>query len=195
LLPFDVAAGDVLNFHYTFDNLAACTTCASDEARYDNLLSSLVVSVNGVFVDIPLTASSLYLTDDHAVLDGYLDAFVLSFGGNDNGVGYAGTLALQNLFATTPATPFGTVDLSMLTAPPDPLAFPPSALPTVDSNFFTFSAAMDGGFNFVSGQLDSAAVLSPSSPSSVPEPSTLALMLVGLAAALIRRTRRAVRCR
>jgi len=73
----------------------------------------------------------------------------------------------------------------MFSAPPDPLAFPPSSLPAVDSNFFTFSASMDSGFNSFGGRLDSAAVLSPSAPSSVPEPSTLALMLIGFAAALL----------
>jgi hypothetical protein len=190
LFPFTLNEGDAIDFDYRFDTAAACSACAPDEARYDGLLSSLSVRVNDATHEIPLTMSSLYLANDHAVADGLLDAFVLTFSGNDAGLGFNGTLALQNVFPSGPVAPFGSVELASLTGPPDPQAFPLSQLPGVDSNFFTFSVAMDGGFNSVGGNLDYSGAL-PTASEAVPEPATLALMLSGLLGiAFTRRSRR-----
>lgn len=177
--PFAVVPGDSIAIDLSFDPGTPCSTCTGTLDVYDDPLTALSFTANGVTFAFPLISSSLTLAKNEPAGPNYLNLFDLFYSGSDSNTGiyYQGNLALQSGASMPPVPGINDVDLAKLVLP-DPFDFGGTIKPP-DNDFFDVTGAQDGGINVFGG------VALTSSVVSAPEPSSLSLWAAGIAIALL----------
>jgi hypothetical protein len=178
--PFALEANDPIAFDLSFDSQTPCSECDPRHSIYDGALTSLTITARDTVFALPLDETSLSLADDWGPgANGglFVDSFSVRFSGTDpSGIFFTGDLNLQNWLTAPPVPGIQDTRLAQLT-PPDPSLFQGEG-----HNFFSFTAAQDGGFDSFGGHM--ATIV------SVPEPSEWLLWAGGLLSLVIVRARR-----
>jgi len=180
--PFQTKLGDPIAFDFTFDNQTACSVCEDTLRVYDGSLTSFGMTVGDTVLTLPLDGSSIRLRNDWSAPDGsFVDEAAFDMAGvSSSGILFYGDLVFQSTSPTAPVPGIDDVQLTNLMPPDQNLLADPTL------SFFSFSAQSDdGGYDSFGGRFLTSSV------ASIPEPSTLALLVPGFFFAWLMRRRAA----
>ncbi len=186
LLPFPASPGQSMSMRYTSSVESPGDLSGGDPTTgyYLGALSSMVLTVGDRSYDItnPFEASSLVQIHDNLTGIYYRDGYLASY--SNPGAQPADLSADAQLWADTPGPGDALASDAYLSVPP-----PLDLFSTAVMNFYGRSESQPGVFGVVRGSITS---ISAAPVTSVPEPSSVCLLLFGVAALVgaIRRDRR-----